>query len=192
MRSSGNSFDAEYLIHPYSVSWARFVSSEWKFQVETCLTGGGDVRNDWRQNYNGSSSFVEETVDRRVGYTWGTNSKFQNGAITSTLNFKVDAGPVEIGASTTVTFTDTYSGTAGADGYMTSWPYSNVYDGNRVNAYYKGGRDWIWQGSPDFQGNNAHALYEWPMTYSEDIYIGGWRQISAHCGRLGNDCAPFN
>lgn len=180
--ASGNSYELSWVFHPYTITNARYVSGAYTYQLELCMSGGGHSWNDWHQWFQGAGMTMEDSTPRKIAQTWGNEVK--NGQISTTLSFQVAAGPVTIGASTTVTPADTYSGNQGHDANM-RWSGNTAWDINRVNAFYVAPHSFTWQGSADFQGNNAHALYEYPMTYPGKISVLGQADSAYLCSLPG-------
>lgn len=154
----GRSFSMKYLVFPYTLNKARRLSGVFKKQLEFCITGGGDVWNGFHQVLNGASVAFAMKSDRTIGTKWGT--KVANGAVQSTISLKVGAGPISVGASTTVADKDKHTGSTGKSGDVGSWDAIEPYNANRLNVFYKSGRTWRWQGTDDYQGNNGHLLVE--------------------------------
>jgi hypothetical protein len=154
---SGNSYTNRWTFNGYSVDNARFVSGRWTFQTEQCVTGGGTSWNSWHQYFNGAST--TESGTQLLGQTWGTG--VSNSSTSTTLNFNVSAGPVQIGASTTITpGVGSYTGSTGHDPNIVGYPYSSGLDVNRVNANFVSPHSWVWDGTGSFEGNNGQALWE--------------------------------
>jgi hypothetical protein len=158
----GNSYSVSWTYHPYSVSRARYVSNTWTFQVEMCFTGGGTSWHNWHQWFNGGSASATSANLTRIGYKWAQGQT--SGTSSSTINFKLSAGAVEIGASTVVSpGAGEWTGSTGKQASMAdNWDTArNRY---RVNAFWQSSNTYIWDGMQSFEGNNGHALWEMPQT----------------------------
>ncbi|QSB14523.1 hypothetical protein JQS43_24085 [Natronosporangium hydrolyticum] len=191
----GNSNFTSYLYHPYVQWYAReLVTGELTDQLEICSTGGGDVWNSWRQNFNGTTMTIEEATTYRIGNNWGQGVVENSGLVSATLGFQVQDPrvPVAINGSVTVEpSTDTYTGNLGNEPrYLLDWPVE--WQANRVNAFYEAPDTFIWDGSNHFQGNVAHVLYEWVWTNPPNLNYWGGATIRAHCGVSLGLCDPFN
>lgn len=187
----GRSYSMKYLLFPYTLDNARRVAGRSKRQVELCVTGGGDVWNGYHQSLDGASMVYSSTVDRTIGTEWGT--EVVNGKVSSTLSLKVGAGPVQIGASTTVSDQDRHTGSTGRSGDVGAWDAMEPYNVNRVNTFYKSGRTWRWQGSDDYQGNNGHLLVEMNQRGSGSVGYMFAAALRAHCSHpFGIGCGDLH
>lgn len=186
--ASGNSYQLDWLFHFYSVDYARYISGYWTFQAESCFTGGGHTWNTWHQWYDGGT--VTATGAGRIGQVWGNHAD-DAGTIKTELNFQVSAGPVQIGASTTVAKKDTYSGLIGQDPNLDpGWP--TEWNANRINAFYVSPHNFKWDGSAAFQGNNGQVLWEQPEVGGDVVDIYAYMGMQALCADPVNNCSPFN
>jgi hypothetical protein len=189
--ASGRSWNIKYLLHPYLLNKARIVNARWRKQWEFCVTGGGDVWNGYHQHLNETSIAFGRTADKSIGHKWGT--RVVNGSVKSTKSLSVGSGPVSIGASTDVADKDRHTGSTGQDGDIGNVRGMERYNANRVNAAYKSGSTWRWQGSGDFQGNNGHLLVE--LLQSDTATASWWLYATnrAHCSRpFGVGCGSYN
>lgn len=186
----GRSFSMKYLVFPYTLNNARILNGTPKKQLEFCITGGGDVWNGFHQVLNGASVAFAKKADRTIGTKWGT--KVANGAVQSTISLKVGAGPISVGASTTVADKDKHTGSTGKSGDVGVWDAIEPYNANRLNVFYKSGQTWRWQGTDDYQGNNGHLLVEVNQRSSRQfgfLMAGALRAMCSHpfgfgCGDL--------
>lgn len=189
---SGNSYSSSWTFHPYSIDNARYLYNSSgiryaTFQLEDCFSGGGTSWNSWHQWYNVGSTTTSKS---RIGSTWaqGTTS---DGTATSTLSFTVSAGPVKIGATTTITpGAGTNTGSTGHDPNESYYPYSSSYDPNRVNANWQSAHTFIWDGTGSFIGNNGHALWEMPEN-SKTTTLYNYIGVQFLCGAIFGSCAPL-
>jgi|HubBroStandDraft_1064217.scaffolds.fasta_scaffold06963_6 hypothetical protein len=119
----GNSYFADWLDQLYSVSHARYLVGEhWTFQVQFCTEGGGNTDHSWNQWFDGELMFYQSRVDSKIKWIWGKGAS-SSGSVATTLSFSVAKGPVNIGASTTVTTgVGSYEGDFGPDGHFSDVP----------------------------------------------------------------------
>lgn len=107
-------------------------------------------------------------------------------------DFQLSVGVLGIGGSVKVQPTgDTYTGNIGPENRLGD-PPSTSWNINRVNAFYAAPSNFIWDGSPDFQGNVAQVLYEWYWDEPPTASIWGMANVWAHCGRSLGLCDDFN
>jgi hypothetical protein len=192
----GKSFIIDWLNQLYSISDARFLQNEGKtYQVQFCSVGGGNTSHGWHQWFNGNALFYQAKSDHKIKWIWGTGTS-SDGGIKTALSFSVAKGPVNIGASTTVTTgVGSYLGTFGEDDAFGSYPKSaKKYDLNRVNTYFLSPHNHIWDGTAHFEGNTGQVVYEWSMSYirKHAVYFSDVVGIAGLCGELFGRCSkPF-
>lgn len=187
VQGSGLGWELHYILFPYSVDNARYISGYYTWQAEMCVTGGGHTWNGYKQVFDAASvTNLYQSTPRKIGQNWGTNSTIKASSVTSKLNFSLNTGLITIGAETTVTVQDTYAGSQNHDDNYVLYPSSwSNYNANRVNMYWKSPDNFAWDGTEDFEGNNGHALYEYPMSYvsGKTIYFGVAAEQHRFCGR---------
>ncbi|HLU45153.1 MAG TPA: hypothetical protein VKZ67_09075 [Natronosporangium sp.] len=188
----GNSWFLSYTYHPYLKWDARMVSGRWTDQLEVCATGGGHTWNGWRQNFQGTAVLLGTPTNYRIGNSWGQGVAPATGLVEASLNFQLSVGVLGIGGSVKVQPTgDTYTGNVGPENRLGD-PPNTSWNINRVNAFYAAPSNFIWDGSPDFQGNVAQVLYEWYWDEPPAASIWGMANVWAHCGRSLGLCDDFN
>jgi hypothetical protein len=186
----GNSYAADWFIEPYGLTKARIVNGGWTFQVQLCLTGGGDVWNGYRQTFDGGSLALGTKTPRKLGVgKWGTH--VTKGQILTTLQFQVSAGPASVTATVGLTRSNTYTGSPGYQPTI-GVLYHRSWDVNRVNGWYASPDNFIWDGTDTFQGNTVQGLFEYYNGGAQTSfdYAAGAR-LAAHCAKLDHDCAPL-
>lgn len=192
----GNSYFTSYLFHPYVMWFARqLANGTLTDQVEMCTVGGGHTWNDWRQHFNGSSTTFGNATTYRIGTSWGQGVVQSSGLVQATLGFNVTAPKLPVGINGSVTVepgSDTYTGNVGPETRIGN-PWNTAFNVNRVNAFYEAPSNFIWDGSPHFQGNVSHILYEWVWDNPPSGNLLGTAMVRAHCGVAFGACSqPFN
>lgn len=162
VHTGGRSHSMTWLVSPYSVRHARFVSKNFTFQVEMCLVGAGHSWNFWHQWFDGAAVLLRYTRPLLIGSKWGT--KVADGASSATLNFMLTKGIASIGGSTQVQNYGSHSGDDGEDPNLAIPKKWSKYNINRVNAFYISSHDFFFQGTGNNEGNVGHALYEFDDT----------------------------
>jgi hypothetical protein len=187
---TARSFAVHWLVFPYSVTHARVVNRRnWTFQVQLCATGGGNTWNEWNQYFDGLGFALATSSPKMIGWNWA--SKVDNGTLSAALNFEVNLGIVKIGGSDTVNSYGTHTGNPGANSDI-GWPHGwNKYNGNRMNTYYVSAHTFYFQGTPYFEGNVGHALYEFVSGGSVGFGYGAAWSIMAQCHRMVGSCVNF-
>jgi hypothetical protein len=175
----GRSYSDDWMLSPYSVKHARYVSGSQTFQVEMCLTGNGHTWNDFHQWFNGGAIVLKYTVAHKLGQRWG--DEVVRGSASATLNFEVSKGGVTIGGSTQVKNYGTHAGDTGRDPNLLLPRHWDKWDINRVNAFYVSSRDFSWQGTSSSEGNVGHALYEFYTGTTVNFQYGAATEIRAFC-----------
>jgi hypothetical protein len=188
LTANGNSYTIRWQFNPYSVDYARFISNYWTFQVEVCFTGGGTSWNHWHQWYN--SGTTTTTGPGLIGSAWGQGDS-NSTSTSSTISFQVGAGPVSIGASTTIT--PGAGSFGGGTGHEPNASQTNPGpDSNRVYAYFQSPDTWIWDGTGSFEGNNGHALYEEPEVGGSVVDDYFYLSAQYLCGVAYGLCSALN
>jgi hypothetical protein len=187
---TARSYAIHWLVFPYSLQHARKVYPDrWTFQVQLCATGGGNTWNEWNQYFDGLGFALATSSPKMIGWDWA--SKVANGKLSATLNFQVNLGIVSIGGTDTVNSYGTHAGNPGANSDI-GWPHGwNKYDGNRMNTYYVSAHTFYFQGTPYFEGNVGHALYEFVTGGTVGFGIGATSTIMAQCHRIVGSCVNF-
>lgn len=189
----GKSYFADWLNQLYSVSRARYLTGEgYTYQVQFCAEGGGNTKNGWHQWFNGELMFYKSRIDSKIKWIWGKGVS-SGGSVNTTLSFSVSQGPVNIGASTTVTTgVGTYEGDFGPDGHFSNFPKKlSKYDINRINTYFVSPHTWPWDGTSSFEGNTGQVVYEWPMHYAKThtLYFEDGVQLHGFCATVTGICS---
>ncbi|HEV2376482.1 MAG TPA: hypothetical protein VGS19_30455 [Streptosporangiaceae bacterium] len=187
----GPSWQLSYNFNPYSVDNARIVQGAYTFQVETCVTGGGNTKNWWHQWYNDGTT-TASPVGRvhRIGWTWGTTPYASSGLPTS-LSFQVSAGPVTINASDFAANQDTFTGLLGSDGNFSPKGWRGSWNNNRTSGQYISPNTYPWDGSNLFEGNDHQNLWEEPENSG---FVHGYAAsfMRAFCATApGTQCVPY-
>lgn len=197
--AEGRSWTMDWILHPYTISYARRMGTGWSLQLQLCVTGGGHTAAEYHQTFQGASAVFLRSAYRRVGQKWGTR-KETDGSISTYLGFQLGSEyTASVGAYTPITFKDefTFSGSTGNDdryaAYPSSWTYANR---NRVNTYYRSATGWTWNGTSDTEGNTLQALYEVRMGNSANLAWGLAIEMRANCAKwgqiYGRHCSAFN
>jgi hypothetical protein len=90
VHNGGRSHSITWLVSPYSVKHARFISNTFTFQVEMCMVGAGHSWNYWHQWFDGGAIVFRYTRPLMIGSKWGT--KVADGATSATLSFQLSKG----------------------------------------------------------------------------------------------------
>jgi hypothetical protein len=188
----GNSYEFHWLIGPYAVQHARYLSGHYTFQAELCMTGSGHTWNWYHQWFDGGGDVQLYRQPLLIGWNWGKG--VVKGSASAALSFQLSKGGVTIGGSTEISNYGTHSGDTGHDPDM-SWPGSwNKYDVNRVNGFYSSAHTFIFQGTGSSEGNASQALSEFASNGTVDFSYGGGVTIRAFCAHLLGfifKCAKF-
>ncbi len=189
--AQGTSHIFDWLNQLYSISDARYLSGHFTYQVQFCSVGGGNTHNGWHEYFIGNALYVYQKADSKIKWTWGTGAS-KNGHIATSLNFSVAKGPVNIGASTTVTTgVGNYEGDFGEDGNFYRYPTNlKRYNLNRVNTYFLSPSSWPWDGTAHFEGNTGQVVYEWSMNYirKHPPWFGDVADMKGFCAAV-NGCS---
>jgi hypothetical protein len=193
----GNSYEIRYFYAFWSIAYSRQLAGVgYTWQLEGCTRGGGSVWNGYRQTFDGSLMTLQAVNNREIGDAWPTHVS-SGGQLVSSLAFKVDAGPVTIGANINLSGHDSYNGNTGANPhYCVDQPHciSSDWNINRVNTYYTAPTTYRWNGTSSYQGNDGHGLWEYPQNYDHSS-ITWWMEsnLYAHCQNWdGIGCGAWN
>lgn len=188
---SGTSHTYDWLNELYSVSYARklFDSQQDKyyftFQVQYCSSGGGNTSNGYHQDFVGNAMTWEGSSNQKIGWTWGDGTS--GTTVGTQLAFQVSTGygPVKIGATVSVTPGEgTYAGDLGNDGRFPGIMIPSGWNDSRDNTFWVSPANFLWDGTPSYEGNTAQTLDEWPMNGSNAYTFYDYAVQEGFCAEL--------
>jgi hypothetical protein len=130
------------------------------------------------------SCFAAATPIARIIGSQGANNVDDNGVLQSSLDFKVDEGPITISASLTPSRQNTFAWSQGPDKDLDLGRH-NRYAFNQVNTYWESPDTFIFDGSTQCQGNVGQGLYELRQTDRDPVFITKATN-SLICGKAGS------
>jgi hypothetical protein len=147
-----------FMYFPYSQRHAQIVGRQPTQQWLICSTGGVDAQNGSRISVSGPVvAFKNEQTTYRIGHAWREgNTPAEH---TVTLGFQLGKGPVQVNGSIQQTPTEKLKGSPLA------LFNDNRYGRNQAAGWWEHGCRPVcrrWNGSADFQGSVAEALFEFP------------------------------
>lgn len=151
----GNEF-IHFRYFPYSQTNARVVDGRDTQQWLVCATGGVDAQNGSRITVSGPVvAYRNQQVTHKIGHIWREGKTPADHTVT--LGFQVGKGPVAINGSIQQNSTEKLKGSPLAPFH------DNRYARNQAAAWWEHGCRPVcrrWNGSADFQGSVAEALFE--------------------------------
>ncbi len=168
-----------FVYFPYSQRHAQIVGRRPTQQWLVCSTGGVDAQNGSRISVSGPVvAFKNEHATYRIGQAWREGRTPADHTVT--LGFQVGRGPVQVNGSIQQTPTEKLKGSPLA-------PFNdNRYARNQAAGWWEHGcRPTCrrWNGSADFQGSVAEALFEFPEglpVSTSDFYYAA--SVEHFCG----------
>jgi hypothetical protein len=148
-----------------------------------CTVGGTHSRGGWRLT-RVVSCFAAATPIARIIGSQGANNVDDNGVLQSSLDFKVDEGPITISASLTPSRQNTFAWSQGPDKDL-DLGRRNRYAFNQVNTYWESPDTFIFDGSTQFQGNVGQGLYELRQSARDPVFLTKATN-SLICGKAGS------
>lgn len=147
-----------FVYFPYSQRHAQIVGRQPTQQWLVCSTGGVDAQNGSRISVSGPVvAYRNEHATYRIGQAWREGKTPADHTVT--LGFQVGRGPVQVNGSIQQTPTEKLKGSPLA-------PFNdNRYARNQAAGWWEHGCRPMcrrWNGSADFQGSVAEALFEFP------------------------------
>lgn len=154
---SGNEF-VHFQYFPYSQEKARIREGQFTQQWMICATGGVDAENGSRITVSGPAvAYRSAHQTYKIGQIWREGKTPEDHTVS--LGFQAGKGPVRVSGSIQQTPTQKLKGSPLAPFH------ENHFARNQVAGWWEHGCRPVcrrWNGSADFQGSVAEALFEFP------------------------------
>lgn len=182
-RAKTDAYEFQYVFQLYKQNKARRRFRRPTKQYEMCAIGGGRAKGGNRLERARSSMAAKTKSSTIIDHSWGSGK--EQPSAEASLSFSVPVKPVTISGSLSVHPQDLLTGGQGSDRSKSFGDYSF----NQVNGIWQGGSTFRFQGSTNYQGNVAHALWEYVQA-SPGPRFAASAGIEKHCGRpFGIGCA---
>lgn len=159
----GNEF-VHFIYFPYSQDHAQIVGRQPTQQWLICATGGVDAQNGSRITVSGPVvAFKNRSATYKIGQAWREGRTPADHTVT--LGFQAGRGPVQVSGSIQQTPTEKLKGSPLAPFH------DNRFGRNQAAGWWEHGCLPVcrrWNGSADFQGSVAEALFEFPEAMRVD------------------------
>ena len=151
-----------FVYFPYSQRRAQIVGRQPTQQWLVCSTGGVDAQNGSRISLSGPVvAYMNEHATHKIGQVWREGKTPADHTVT--LGFQVARGPVQVNGSIQQTPSEKLKGSPLAPFH------DNRFSRNQAAGWWEHSCRPVcrrWNGSADFQGSVAEALFEFPEAMS--------------------------
>jgi hypothetical protein len=158
LHDRGKNEFVHFVYFPFSQARAQKVGGMNTQQWLICSTGGVDAQNGSRISVSGPVvAFKNESSTYKIGHVWREGNTPADHTVT--LGFQVGRGPVQVNGSIQQTPTEKLKGSPLA------LFNDNRYGRNQAAGWWEHSCRPVcrrWNGSADFQGSVAEALFEFP------------------------------